>query len=371
MVIGGTGQFGARISRRLAKLQSIELLISSRDQGRAEVLAQEIQSSNPNATVSGIALDQRSADFESDIKKLVPFIVIHTTGPYQGQDYRVAEACIAVGSHYIDLADGRQFVDNFKTLNDAARRSGVLLVSGASTLPGISTAVIDVLKPKLNHIDGIEISIAPAHQTPRGPGTVAAVLSYCGQPFRILKDGNWQTIYGWQNMRVQKHPALGRRLSGACDVPDLSLLPEYVPGVKDVSFHAALEASWEQISLWIMAWMTRLHMVRDWARYVSLFSAVSERLKSFGSVKGGMHIRLIGESADGQPATYDWYLTADDNHGPEIPCTPSIVLVKKLLRNELHDRGAYACHGFFTLDEIMDELLDFTISSEIVTKADC
>jgi len=262
LVIGGTGQFGARISRRLAKLQSIELLISSRDQGRAEVLAQEIQSSNPNATVSGIALDQRSADFESDIKKLVPFIVIHTTGPYQGQDYRVAEACIAVGSHYIDLADGRQFVDNFKTLNDAARRSGVLLVSGASTLPGISTAVIDVLKPKLNHIDGIEISIAPAHQTPRGPGTVAAVLSYCGQPFRILKDGNWQTIYGWQNMRVQKHPALGRRLSGACDVPDLSLLPEYVPGVKDVSFHAALEASWEQISLWIMAWMTRLHVSR-------------------------------------------------------------------------------------------------------------
>ena len=299
LVIGGTGHFGARISRRLAKLRSIELLISSRDQGKADVLAQEIQSVNPDATVSGVALDQGSAEFESDLKDLAPFAVIHTAGPYQGQDYRVAEACINIRSHYIDLADGRHFVNNFKSLNNAAQRSGVLLVSGASTLPGISTAVIDALRTKLNQISGIEISIAPAHQTPRGPGTVASVLSYCGRPFRTLKDGNWQTIYGWQDMRVQKHPALGCRLSGACDVPDLSLLPEYVPGVKDVSFHAALEASWEQISLWVMAWVTRLHIVRDWARYVSLFSAVSERLITFGSVKGGMHIRLIGEAADG------------------------------------------------------------------------
>ena len=370
LIIGGTGHFGARISRRLAKVPSIELLISSRDQEKAAVLAQEIQSANAKATVSGIALDQSSAEFESDIGNLAPFAVIHTAGPYQGQDYRVAEACINVGSHYIDLADGRDFVNNFKLLNDAAQTSGVLLVSGASTLPGISTAVIDVLRTKLNHIAGVEISIAPAHQTPRGPGTVAAVLSYCGRPFKVLKDGNWKTIYGWQDMRLQKYPALGRRLSGACDVPDLSLLAEYVAGIKNVSFHAALEAPWEQISLWVMAWMTRLGLVKDWSRHVSLFSAMSEKLITFGSVKGGMHIQLIGESSDGQPAAYTWFLTADDNHGPEIPCTPSIVLVKKLLRNELNVRGAYACHGFFALDEIMDEFSDFTISSEIIAEAE-
>ena len=144
-----------------------------------------------------------------------------------------------------------------------------------------------------------------------------------------------------------------------------------MPGVKNVSFHAALEASWEQIALWVMAWMTRLHIVRDWTKHVSLFSAVSDRLITFGSVKGGMHIRLIGESTGGQSATYDWYLIADNNHGPEIPCTPSIVLVKKLLRNELHERGAYACQGFITLDEIMDELSEFAISSETVAKTDC
>ena len=371
LVIGGTGHFGARISRRLARLPSVEILISSRGAAKAELLAQEIKLAHTNATVTGVALDQKSAAFDTDIRRLAPFAVIHTAGPYQGQDYRVAKACIDVRCHYIDLADGRNFVNNFKVLNYEARRNGVLLVSGASTLPGISTAVIDDLKSRMKRITGIAISIAPAHQTPRGAGTVAAVLSYCGQPFKTLKDGRWETTYGWQDLRVEKHPALGRRLSAACDVPDLSLLPEYLPDVRDVSFHAALEASWEQLSLWLMAWMTRLRLVRDWSRYANLFSAVSARLIALGSMKGGMHIKVSGESTDGKPATFSWYLTADDNHGPEIPCTPSIVLLKKLLRGELHERGAYACHGFFTLEEIMDELGDFAISSEIVEKANC
>lgn len=365
LIIGATGHFGARISRRLAKDPSIDLLISSRDKRKADELAQDIQSACPNATVSGIALDQSSTDFNSNIEELSPFAVIHTAGPYQQQDYRVAEACITVKSHYIDLADGRHFVNNFKSLSDPAQRAGVLLISGASTLPGISTAVINDLKAELNHIDRVEISIAPAHQTPRGPGTVAAVLSYCGRPFQTLRDGKWKTIYGWHDMRLQKYPALGYRLAAACDVPDLSLLTEYLPSVRSVSFHAALEAPWEQLSLWVMAWLTRFHVVSDWSKYVSFFAALSDRSISLGSVKGGMYIRMFGESGDGQPATYTWFLTADDNHGPEIPCTPSIVLVKKLLRGELSDRGAYACHGFFTIDEIMDELAEFTISCEI------
>ena len=229
--------------------------------------------------------------------------------------------------------------------------------------------MIDRLKAELNHIDSVEISIAPAHQTPRGPGTVAAVLSYCGQPFRTLRNGNWKTIYGWQDMRLQRYPALGRRLAGACDVPDLSLLTEYLPNVRSVSFHAALEAQWEQLSLWLMAWLTRIHVVRDWSRYASFFAALSEKLISLGSAKGGMYVRLTGQNGDERPATHTWVLTADDNHGPEIPCTPSIVLLKKLLRNELTDRGAYACQGFFTIDEIMDELAQFAISSEIIAQS--
>jgi saccharopine dehydrogenase-like NADP-dependent oxidoreductase len=36
--------------------------------------------------------------------------VIHTAGPFQGQDYAVARSAIAAGANYIDLADGRDLL---------------------------------------------------------------------------------------------------------------------------------------------------------------------------------------------------------------------------------------------------------------------
>ena len=370
LILGGTGHFGARICRRLANYPGIDLVITSRTQATAESLANQLRAKNPGAIISGIAMDQGSADFVADLKKLPPFALIHTAGPYQGQDYRVAKACIEAGSNYIDLADSREFVGDFSSLDDRARQAGVLLMSGASTLPALSSAVVDVLKTNFSKVSAIEISIAPAHQTPRGQSTAAAVLSYCGKAFKTLREGEWRTVYGWQDMRIQKYPALGYRLSGACDVPDLSLLPEYIPGIKTVSFHAALEAPWEQLALWLMAWMTRFRLVRDWSKFAPSLATLSERLISFGSDRGGMHVRVSGENRGGQPASYIWYLTAEHNHVPEIPCTPAIVLLKKLLRNELPERGAFACLGFLSLEEIMNELSDFAISTEIVTEAD-
>ena len=57
---------------------------------------------------------------------LKPDVVIHTSGPFQAQDYHVAKACIVQGCHYIDLADGRAFVDGITVLDEAAIVAAVL-----------------------------------------------------------------------------------------------------------------------------------------------------------------------------------------------------------------------------------------------------
>ena len=291
----------------------------------------------------------------------MPDIVVHTAGPYQGKDYRVAEACILAGSHYIDLADGRDFVKAFSGLDQRARSRGVLLISGASTLPGLSSVVIDSLRGEFGSIECIEISIAPAHQTPRGAGTIAAVLSYCGKRFAVLEGGEWKIRYGWQNLKVHRYPDLGTRLSAACDVPDLGLLPAYVDGVDTVTFHAALEAKWEQIALWLMAWLGRSGIKRQWTGLVPTFQTVSDRLIGLGSDVGGMDIRMSGKDSEQSPKSLTWNLVARRNHGPEIPCTPALILTRKLARNELAERGAYPCLGMFSLDDFADEVSDFDI----------
>lgn len=369
MVFGGTGHFGARICRRLVDDPSIHLLVTSRSEDRAARLVGNLRA-HSNSVVSA-AIDQDVDDVPARLKDLGAAIVIHTAGPYQGRDYSVARACIEAGCHYIDLADGRAFVEEFNSLDDAARQAGVTLISGASTLPGVSSAVVEEYRERFSRIDGIEIVIAPAHQTPRGVGTVAAVLAYCGEPFQMLRNGEWTTVYGWQDLRLQRSRDFGSRLSGVCDVPDLGLFPHYVDGVRSVSFHAALEAPWEQLALWCMAGLRRAGVVRDWARHARKFSRVSERLIRLGSVRGGMRIRLRGADEDGQSQSVDWILTAGSNHGPEIPCTPAIVLTRKLIRGEFAQPGARPCLGLFSVDELMAELAGFDIRAETFSRDSC
>ena len=340
------------------------MVVTSRSQTRAQAVADELRMSS-SVPISGAALDQSQQSFEADLFALRPDIVIHTAGPYQGQDYRVAKACIQAGSHYIDLADGRDFVERFNLLHDEAKRAGLLLVSGASTLPGISSVVIDSLRAEFESIRKIEISIAPAHQTPRGRSTIAAVLSYCGIPFEVMVDGEWVTKYGWQDLRRHRYPDFGLRFSGACDVPDLGLLPNYVAGVSTVTFHAALEAKWEQLALWKMGWLTRTGIIKNWDRFIPMFQKISDRLIGLGSDTGGMHIKMSGTSLDSKPKSATWDLVARQNHGPEIPCSPALILARKLAAEQITTRGALPCLGLFSMIDLENELSSFDVSWRI------
>ena len=364
VVFGGTGHFGSRISRRLARKPGLDIVVTSRSLASAQTLATEIRRDQPAARVTAAQLDQDGPDLQRQLAELEATLVIHTAGPYQAQDYRVAEACIACGCHYVDLADGRGFVAGFERLDERARQAGITLVTGASTLPGVSGAVVDEYRDRFDQIREVAISIAPAHRTPRGMGTIEAVLSYCGTPFLTWAGGAWRTVHGWQDLRMQRYRALGRRLSGACDVPDLALFPDYIPGVQTVSFHAALEAPWEQLGLWSMAWLSRWGIVRDWTGFAGTFSRLSQRLMRFGSERGGMHVRLAGTDRLGQAQRIDWHLIAEDNHGPEIPCTPAIVTALRIIERGLVAPGAHPCLGLFGVKDLMNELRDFQVRIE-------
>ena len=328
-------------------------------------MVDELLTLHPKAAICPAVLDQATPEFETELQALRSDIVVHTAGPYQSQDYRVAKACVRLGSHYVDLADGRDFVGGFDVLHAEAKQKDVLLVSGASTLPGLSSVVIDSLRDEFSSIQAIDMSIAPAHQTPRGASTIAAVLSYCGRPFKVFVGGRWVTMHGWQDMRTQRYPDLGLRLLGACDVPDLGLLPDYVSGATTVTFHAALEAKWEQMALWTMGWATRAGIVRRWDRFIPVFQWLSNRLIGLGSDVGGMHIRLSGISFDNTPKSITWNLVARQNHGPEIPCSPALILTRKLAADQISARGAFPCLGMFSMSEFENEISDLDIESSV------
>ena len=368
VVLGGYGHFGGRICRALAKGGGAELVVAGRSVARSRAFAAGLRQSNPAGKVRSAVLDRSAASFERDLGALTPTIVVHAAGPFQDQDYRVAEACLRHGSHYVDLADGRRFVADFHRLDRDAKRCGVLLVAGASTLPAVSSAVVDRLGDGLASIERIETAILPANRTERGRGTIAAVFSYVGKEIPVLRDGEWTVGHGWLDVRKVDHPACGR-WAGLCDVPDLELFPERYPSAKTVAFHAGLELGWQQWGMWLMAWLARLGIVSDWSSHACAFDRVSARLIDLGSDVGGMQVRVAGLDSVGKRVRRTWNLTAGSNHGPEIPCIPARVVATKLAGNELRQRGAMACMGLMSLEDFASVAAEFDIEWDIDEQA--
>ena len=108
LVLGGYGNFGARICRALAGDASIQLLVGGRDLRRAAALAAAL-----GHGAQGVAIDHAAADFAQTLRHLGVELLVHTAGPFQQQGYAVAQAAAAAGAHYLDLADGRRFVCDF------------------------------------------------------------------------------------------------------------------------------------------------------------------------------------------------------------------------------------------------------------------
>src|SRR3546814_2872492 len=65
----------------------------------------------------------------------------------------------------------------------------VLVVSGASSVPCLTAAVIDAYLPAFARLDAVDYGISAAQHTNRGLATTSAVLSYVGKSMTMLRDG--------------------------------------------------------------------------------------------------------------------------------------------------------------------------------------
>ncbi|MGY5803015.1 SDR family NAD(P)-dependent oxidoreductase [Rhizobium sp. LEGMi12c] len=161
LVLGGYGGFGARLSRRLAG-DGFEVLVTGRNLEAAKALASRL----PNAI--GLQAD-RNGDIAAILDKHKPFLLIDAAGPFQHSDDRVVRACIKAGIHYIDLADARDFVGSIGSLDEQAKAASVTVISGASSVPALSTAVVAELSKDMQAVRSIEMSISASNRGPQAP----------------------------------------------------------------------------------------------------------------------------------------------------------------------------------------------------------
>ncbi|MGC3984421.1 MAG: saccharopine dehydrogenase NADP-binding domain-containing protein [Pseudorhodoferax sp.] len=351
LVLGGYGFFGRRLVQRLNQFAGLELIVAGRSRVRGQALVDAL-ASDAVSKASAMQIDVGDAEFSNTLKALRPAAVVHTCGPFQGQAYRVAQACIAAGAHYIDLADGREFVCGIAALDSAARAAGVAVISGASSVPALSGAAADQLAQGMDAVSLIDIGISPGNRTERGLSTVQAILSYCGRP---LPSAGSQR-FGWVGRWRHAYPApVGQRLLSPCDVPDLTLLPPRHPGRPDVRFGAGLELPLLHWGMNGMAALARWGWVRDWSRHARALKRMADCFRTLGSDAGAMHVRVTGRSADGNTQSRLWTLLASDGDGPFVPTLAAAALVRRLQSGNAELTGAKPCIGLLSLDDFARE----------------
>lgn len=347
------------MAERLTRTPGLDIMIAGRHAERARDEAARLRT-GAKSRVSSAAIDAESVT-PSKLTALAPSVVVNASGPFQTQDYTLAKACIAACCHYVDLADARGFVAGIGGLDRDARAAGVAVVSGASTVPGLSSAVVRRFMGGFRELRTIDIGISPGNSFDPGLATTRSVLGGAGRAFPVLVDRTWHTVHGWQGLHTHIFPEIGPRRMGYVEVPDLDLFPARNPTLETVRTWAGVEVGLFHRGIWALAGLSRAKLLPDPAILARPLLGLKRMLRFLGTDCGGMFVEVTGPGADGDQKRLEWHIIAKQGHGPYIPAIASVILARRLARREGVPIGAYACFELFTLEQFMAEVADLNI----------
>lgn len=360
LVIGAGGVFGSRLAQGLLRA-GFEVVVAGRDPGRVQAVAQRLQDVRPEAIVTTATLDTRTLT-AADLATTGAGIVVDAAGPFQGLEPIVARAALAAGLSYVDLADARDFVANFPALDAQARAAGIVALTGCSSTPALSHAVLDRLTAGWREIVSVEAAISPGARAPRGLAVTQAILSWLGRPVRVFEDGGWTTRSGWSGLILRDFGRAGRRRLSLCETPDLDLMVDRFRPREQALFLAGLEPGVAHVGAWAMGQGVRATGL-DPRPLAGLVVRLSALVAGLGSDRGAMRVVAHGVDAEGRATRAVWCLVAEPGVGPVTPSLPALAAVKAIARGEIAP-GARAGVGLLSLETLEAEIAAHAITTE-------
>ncbi|QWT21486.1 DUF4166 domain-containing protein [Bacillus sp. NP157] len=340
LILGGYGVFGGRLAELLSDLDGLELLVCGRDLAKATDFCRRYEG---RARVRAMRVDRR--DMAHVLATERPGLVVDASGPFQDcgdRPYAVIEACIDAGIDYVDFADAADFVFGVASLDERAKAAGVFALSGVSSFPVLTAAVLRELARGMD-IVSVQGGIAPSPYAGIGLNVMRAVVGYAGAPVKLWRDGKPGQGTGLaESMRFTiaapgKLPLRNIHFS-LVDVPDLQVIPPEHPTMTDIWMGAGPVPEVLHRILNLLAKARHRLRLPSLEPLSPLFYRVLNLMR-FGEHRGGMFVRARGH-ADGQPVERSWHLLAEGDDGPYIPSMAIEAIVRKLIKGERPAAGA-------------------------------
>ncbi|MEL7048902.1 MAG: saccharopine dehydrogenase NADP-binding domain-containing protein [Pseudomonadota bacterium] len=364
LIVGGYGVFGGFLAKALTADPTFDVIVAGRSLEKANAHCAEFGG-------RALKLDINDSELDDRLAALAPSVVVDAAGPFQtygDEPYRMVKAALRSGAHYLDLSDDAEFTKGISRFDAEARQKHLTAVSGASSVPALSSAVVHALSDGLSQIETIDMAIVPGNRAPRGISVIRAIIGQAGRPMRVWQNKSWITVTGWSelttlNLRVAGTAPLKGRWASNIGSPDLELFPEYF-SARTVRFKAGLELKTLHGGLALLSLPVRMGWVPSLAPLAPVVKWIADRLEFAGSDRGGMVVSVTGTTPNERLSTRRWTLIAEAGDGPRIPAIPAEILCRKLVHTTSVEPGARPCLCEFTLDEADLALKKFAIVTQ-------
>lgn len=355
LIVGGYGTFGGRIVELLANEPRLILTVAGRSFAKASTFCSA--HGEAKAQLVPAAFD-RKGDLSAQIAALRPDILVDASGPFQayGDDrYGIIEACIDEGVNYLDLADGSDFVAGVGAFDEKGRAAKRFVLSGVSSFPVLTAAVVRHLSSDMTRVDNIRGGIAPSPYAGVGQNVIRAIAGYAGQPVSLQRKGKIAIGHPFtEHMRYTiappGHLPLRNTMFSLVDVPDLRALAELWPDAQDIWMGAGPVPEILHRALATLAWLVRSRLIPTLSMLAPLMHFATNHLR-WGEHRGGMFVEVEGADASGAPLKRSWHLLAEGDDGPLIPSMAVQALVRRIIEGCPPLPGARAAVRDLELDD--------------------
>ncbi len=345
-ILGGYGTFGGRLVRLLEDEPRLTLIVAGRSRAKAEAFCK-----SRGAVAAKLIAEtfDRDGDIATQLETYRPNLLVDASGPFQAYgegQYRVVATCIARKINYADLADGSDFVAGIGAYDEAARDADLFVLSGVSSFPVLTAAVVRALSGFMMSVDHIRGGIAPSPYAGVGLNVIRAIAGYSGQSITLKRCGTFVQGYPLtEHMRFTVRPPgrvpLRNTLFSLVDVPDLHALSELWPEAQTIWMGAGPVPEILHRALIGFAWLVRWKLVTTLTPLAPLMSFAANHLR-WGEHRGGMFVEVEGKDVSGKRLKRSWHMLAEGDDGPLIPSMAIEAIVRKWLEESPPAPGARA-----------------------------
>jgi len=254
----------------------------------------------------------------------------------------------------MDFAAGSDFVKGINRYDQQAKQKEIFMLSGVSSFPVLTAAVVRRLSKNMDSIISIKGGIAPSPFAGVGLNVIKAIAAYAGQ--KVVLKRNGIISYGYGLTEVMRYtisppgrmPLHNIRFS-LVDVPDLQLLPDIWPQLDSIWMGAGPVPEVLHRMLNALSWLVRWRLLPSLTPFARLFFHAINILR-WGEHRGGMFVEITGIQ-NGNRQTSSWHLLAEGKDGPYIPCMAIQAIVLQILTGDFPIAGARAASKDLELED--------------------